>query len=380
MLTPKSLDSLTSFRHTLHQNPELSGQESATIERLTEYIQSIAPEATLEKIGQGLLAIFKGSEAGSTTMIRAELDALPISEINDLEYASNVEGVSHKCGHDGHMAIVAGLVHLLAENPVKKGKVILLFQSAEETGQGARWMLEDPAFEPYRPDFVFALHNLPCYPLGQALLKVGTFCAASIGLKIQLLGTTAHASHPETGKSPAGALSRLAPLMAAIPQAEGAFNDFVLVTVTHLNLGEPTFGVSPGAGEIWLTLRAYQDHDLSQLKSLIRIEADRIAKGEGLEVTYTYHEAFDATINHQQEVSRIKKIAEKQGLKVGHLEAPNRWSEDFGLFLQQSQGAMFGLGSGLHQPALHNPDYDFPDALLPTGTSLFWGLIQELNY
>lgn len=380
MIKAQELAALVKLRQSLHAYPELSGQETGTRERVTDFIQDIAPEAKIVEAGKGFLAIFEGTAEGPATMIRAELDALPIQEVNDLSYKSTKAGISHKCGHDGHMCMVAGLAYALTEKPPAKGKVVLLFQSAEETGQGAQWMLEDSAFQALNPDCAFALHNLPGYPLHQVLLCEGTFCAASVGMKIALKGKTAHASHPEIGTSPAGALSRLAPLVTAIPQAEGAFTDFVLVTVTHMGLGAPTFGVSPGAGELWLTLRGHQDTDLAMLKHLIETEARRIAKEEALEVEFSYHEAFEATVNHSEALTQLKNAAEAAGLGIAALDAPNRWSEDFGLFLQQSQGAMFGLGAGIDQPALHNPDYDFPDELIETGIKVFWGVIQELNY
>lgn len=380
MINQEQLDQLVNLRQELHQKPELSGKEKDTIDRLCHYLDGIHPDIKRVKAGRGLLVIFEGNTAGDTTVIRAELDALPIQEDLELAYRSENPCVSHKCGHDGHMCMVIGLARVLHEQPPAKGRVILLFQSAEETGQGARWMLEDPDFAQYKPDYAFALHNLPGYELGKVLVKEGTFCAASIGMKIQLTGHTAHASHPEHGKSPASAMARLATLVVNIPNAEGAFQDFVLATLTHMQLGEPTFGVSPGEGEMLFTLRAYQDQDLEMLKSLIKTETVRIAVEEGLEVAFSFHEAFDATVNHVEEVALIKSVAEGEGLSFEVMNEPNRWSEDFGLFLQKSKGAIFGLGSGLNQPALHHPDYDFPDELIEKGVRVFWGVVQRLYY
>ena len=380
MIDQEQLDKLVNLRHRLHQNPELSGQEKHTIDLLCRYLDGIHPDILKVRIGKGLLFIFDGKADGPTTMIRAELDALPIEEKLELSYQSTNPGVSHKCGHDGHMCMVLGLANSLYEKPPAKGRVILLFQSAEETGQGAHWMLEDSEFKKYQPDYAFALHNLPGHEMGQVLIKEGTFCAASVGMKIELKGHTAHASHPENGKSPATAMSRLATLIVNIPQAEGAFQDFALATLTHMHLGEPTFGVSPGEGEMRFTLRAYQDRDLEMLKSLIKTETERIAAEEGLEVFFTFHEAFDATVNHSDGANLTKSVAEEQELSHEVMSEPNRWSEDFGLFLQHSKGAMFGLGSGLQLPALHHPDYDFPDELIETGLKMFWGVLQRLYY
>lgn len=378
-MTQGLIEKLKDTRHHLHQYPELSGLEVNTVAFLKEYIHQVNQDAELIEIGSGLLAIFGSSQPGPTTMIRAELDALPIAEANDFSHRSGKPGISHKCGHDGHMSILLGMAHLLTENPPEKGRVILLFQSAEESGEGAKRMLEEPEFEMYKSDHAFALHNLPGYPLGQVILKPGTFCSASVGLKIKLTGHTAHASDPETGKSPAYAMTRMANLLVAIPQAD-AFRDFVLVTLTHMCLGEPTFGVSPGEGEMQFTLRAYHDQDLELLQSLVRTEAESIAAHEKVAIEFSWHEAFNATVNDEQEVSRIEEIAKELGLEYRYLDAPNRWSEDFGRFLQHSKGALFGLGSGEDCRPLHHPAYDFPDELIETGVQIFWRVLQKLNY
>ncbi len=381
MLDRAHLVELIELRHRLHQQPELSGKEEDTAAFIADYLKRHNPDLLLESLGKnGVAAVFAGYSPGETTMIRCELDALPIVEANsDLHYKSSTPGVSHKCGHDGHMAIVCGLARLLHENPSQSGRVILLFQPAEETGQGARWVLDDPRFKDIQPDHIFALHNLPGYPLHHVLLKKGTFCAASKGLKIKLSGITAHASEPENGVSPALAVAKLIPKLIDIPQNHSTeFSDFVLVTLTHTQIGEKTFGISPANAEIYLTIRAYSDQDLRRLVKLIEHNVTKAASN--LKVEISGHEAFDATINHDAQVDLIEKAAIESGLIAISLPKPNRWSEDFGLFLQQSKGAMFGLGSGLEQPALHNPDYDFPDELIETGVKMFWGIIKELNY
>lgn len=277
------------------------------------------------------------------------------------------------------MAMVAGLAFLLRDNPPAKGSVVLLFQSAEETGEGAQWMLDDPAFQKVKHDYAFSLHNLPGLPMHQITCKTGTFCAASTGVKIRLFGKTAHASSPETGVSPAMGIAQLTTALNALVE-ESDFEDFTLLTITHLQVGEPTFGISPGVGELRVTIRAYQDADLEKLKTLIESRVKEVSKAESLTFDLTYHEPFAATVNHEEAVSMVEEVANDPGLNFNPMSLPNPWSEDFGLFLQQSKGAMFGLGSGVDQPALHNPDYDFPDELIETGVTMFWGLIRRLNY
>lgn len=379
MLTAQYSESLTALRHELHTYPEVSGEEVETRQSISAFLQRVSASVEIQEAGRGLIAIYKGNTEGPTTMIRAELDALPIEEVNELAYTSQTPGVSHKCGHDGHMTMVAGLAHLLKDRPPEKGKVVLLFQSAEETGQGAQWMIDAPAFQALKPDYAFSLHNLPGLPVHQIACKAGTFCAASTGIKIRLFGKTAHASSPETGVSPAIGISQLAMILQSLV-AKYSFRDFTLLTITHLQVGEPSFGISPGEGELRVTIRAYQDKDLDKLKELIESEVEEIAKAQELTFDISYHEPFAATTNHQEAVDMIGEVAAQSGLTFSEMPRPNPWSEDFGLFLQQSKGAMFGLGSGIDQPALHNPDYDFPDELIATGMTMFWGLLQRLNY
>lgn len=378
MLTADQKKKLITLRHYLHRFPEISGNESNTSKSIEDFIKPLNPDKIITQIGgHGLAAIFKGDKEGPLTMIRCELDALPIKELNtNIEYASSTENVSHKCGHDGHMAIVAGLA--LDLKP-KKGIVMLLFQPAEETGQGAQAVLLDEKFNSFKPDYVFTLHNLPGFPMNQIILRKGTFCAASTGLKINIIGETAHASAPETGNSPAIVVAELLPILIDLPNAKSSeLNDFTLVTITHVKIGEPTFGISPATANIFLTLRAYENQDLITILNYIESTVELIA--EGFEIEITQHENFDATVNNDDQVDLIQSIAIQNNLPVTYIKEANRWSEDFGLFLQKCPGAIFGLGAGTGQFALHNPYYDFPDELIETGIKMFKGIIEELNY
>lgn len=168
------LPALLALRQDLHRHPELSGEEFATAERIRYFMAPFQPDAIIENIGgYGLVFVFEGSQPGPTVLFRCELDALPIKEVNTFNYRSVVSGASHKCGHDGHMTIICALGVLLAGKRPEKGRVLLAFQGAEETGQGAVAMVEDPLFQPLKPDYAFALHNLPPFP-GQGSGKMWT--------------------------------------------------------------------------------------------------------------------------------------------------------------------------------------------------------------
>ena len=201
---------LHNFRKHLHQNPELSNLEHQTAQKVVDYLTPLLPDQILTEIGgTGVAVIFNGEQPGDHVLFRCELDALPIHEKNNFAHRSNVDGVSHKCGHDGHMAILCGLAEKFSHNRAFSGKRILLFQPAEETGEGAIAVTKDKQFKTLEVDYCYALHNLPGIPLGQVQIRAGTFNCASQGLSIKLTGVTAHAAYPEKGNSPAPAMVEL---------------------------------------------------------------------------------------------------------------------------------------------------------------------------
>lgn len=377
MLNSTEINRLIDLRHQLHQQPELSELESLTAQTIASFLQDCKPDDLLEGVGgHGIVAVWKGEEKGENILFRADLDALPIQEVNDLTYASKTDGVSHKCGHDGHMTMLCGLALLLSKKKPIKGDVILLFQPAEETGKGARAVLADPNFSALTYQHAYALHNLPKRKKGHILCKKGSFCAASTGLKIRLQGKTAHASQPHTGTNPSIATAQMMSCFDRILET-AEFNSKALITLTHAIIGEESFGVSAGHSEIWLTLRAYERHDFDLLKLLVENETREIAKKYHLGIELSYHEPFEVTENHSESAAIVKSVAEQNEYTYKSMRQPNPWSEDFGLFLKESKGAMFGLGSGKKTPDLHNPDYDFPDDIIEYGVRMFWGILEH---
>jgi amidohydrolase len=377
-IDPQVVRSATALRRALHRTPEISHRETGTAQTLATFLREFGPDEMVANIGgAGLAALYRARAPGPTVMIRSELDALPITEINDFAHRSTHDGVSHKCGHDGHMAIVAALAPLLQRRPPARGRVVLLFQPAEETGAGAAAVCDDPRFAAIAPDYCFALHNLPGHPLHQVVLREGTFTMASVGMACDLEGSTSHASEPEKGVSPATALETLLhelPRLRFAPELDG----FTLLTLTHLTLGERSFGIAPGNAELLATLRAASDADLRRFRELAASLVERTARAHGLRAAISWSDHFDATVNHADAVRHIGRAAHALGLTTRVLPEPIRWSEDFGRFTQSCIGAMLGLGAGLEQCALHSPTYDFPDELIPTGARLFRCIIDQV--
>ncbi|WP_316861471.1 amidohydrolase [uncultured Cohaesibacter sp.] len=387
------MDQLIRLRHDLHSQPELSGEELNTAQRIISELEQLGADEIVGGLGPwlepdgnalggtGVIAIFDSGKEGPSLLFRSELDGLPIEEISDLAYRSEVPTKAHLCGHDGHMSILMGLAMRLQEQRPERGKVILLFQPAEETGKGARALLADPAFQDHIPDMAFALHNLPGLALGEVGLKQGAMCCASRGIRICLEGKTSHASMPQDGISPVGALIAIAEGLAAmsngLDEGQGLDDNYKLVTITHMTMGEPCFGVSPATGELWATLRTVSDGAMDELvksaHALAKSEADRFK----LYLELEEDDVFDACTNAQVTTEIVAKALKAEQIAIHELSDPMRWSEDFGRLGQHCHSTLFVLGSGEGHPQLHNPDFDFPDALIPIAVRVFERIIRD---
>ena len=377
-MNDSNISTLIAFRKDLHQHPEVSGMEAKTAKKVKDFVQQYSPDQTIENLGgHGIAFVYKGTEPGPTTMIRCELDGLPIKEKNSFAHASTIEGSFHGCGHDGHMAMLAGVGMELSVQKPLKGKVVLLFQPAEETGEGAEKVLKSKAFDKINPDYAFAIHNLPGYPEKQIVVKKGTFAAASKGMIINLKGKTSHAAHPEDGISPAEAMCKLIIGLQKLPEG---VKKFALITVVHARLGEVAFGTSPGDASVMATLRAYEDEVLDTMTDYSEKLVAQLAKEYKLEFDISYTESFAATDNHAEAHEIIRSAAKKLKLKPKNIRVPFRWSEDFGHFSKNSKTALVGLGAGKKQAQLHEPTYDFPDGIISTGIDLFLQTIKEIHH
>jgi len=378
-ISSKHYKQLVDLRRKLHQNAEISSNEKVTSNIISSWFNSLNPDQVIEGLGgNGLAFIYEGHEPGKTVLLRCALDGLPIQETSTIDYQSSNPLTSHSCGHDGHMTIIAALGLFLAKQRLKSGRVILLFKPAEETGQGARQVVADEKFSELTPDFVFALHNIPKYPFGEVLIRRGAFNCASRGMVVKLKGRTSHAAHPENGISPTMAVSELLVELGKLPGLPEIKDRYSLATVTHVQIGEKSLGVAPGDATIMAVLRAESDKVLEIMTSYaerkVRLEATRY----GLSYDITWDETFSATVNDPKACDIIERAAHQLDYPVRELASPFRWSEDFSEFTSRYPGAMFGVGSGENQPQLHNPNFDFPDKLIPIGTKLYMGFINSI--
>ncbi len=376
-LTNQDIVELAAWRRALHRAPELSGEETVTARAVTAFLAGTKPDQVITGLGgHGVAVIYQGAAPGPTVMFRAELDALPIIETGTVEYRSQTPGKAHLCGHDGHMASLAALARDLGRQRPRQGRAVLLFQPAEENGAGAAAVISDPRFATIAPDFAFAYHNLPGLKLGEVALAEGPVNCASRGIRITLSGRTAHASMPENGVSPMPAVATLMPALTALGGGSIAAGDFAMVTVTHARLGEPAFGVAPGHAEIWATLRTLTTSGMAGLCARAEALARAITSGLGLDIAYD--DIFDHCENAPAAVAHLRAALDAEAVPYSPGDLPMRGSEDFGRFGQSAPAAMFFLGAGTGRANLHNPDYDFPDTLIPIAARVFMRVAREI--
>ena len=371
---------LVELRKTLHRHPELSGREFQTASRIKKFLWEIPEIQIVEKVGgNGMIALFDSGKPGPSILLRCDMDALPIEETNVFLHKSVNDGVAHKCGHDGHMAIIAGVAAILGTNPIAAGKVALLFQPEEENGRGAERVLQHSFFETFIPDMVFAMHNLPGFEENTVISRVGCFASASRGMVIKLFGSTSHAAHPEQGRSPVNVVSGLLTGLTELPNLRETFDDFCLVTIIHARIGERAFGTTPDEAVVMATLRSYLDSDMVKLTRNAERLVQELCRQNRIEWEWEYTEVYPATLNDSRTHDLVKTAARFAGCEFIEFAEPFRWSEDFGRFTQKYPGAVFGIGVGVEHAGLHHNDYDFNDKIIPSAIAVFLNIIKLVN-
>ncbi|MDO4409467.1 MAG: M20/M25/M40 family metallo-hydrolase [Eubacteriales bacterium] len=356
--------------------------------------------------GPGCDSEASGAASNAPIAFRADMDALPIPETICLPYGSKNPGISHKCGHDGHSAALCGLALELSGMETARD-VYLIFQPGEEIGAGAlrcRDLIQEKGIAE-----VYAFHNLGGYPEGALVYRRGLTQPASEGLKIRLTGKASHASAPEKGNNPAGVLAGIVqfamgiaakfqtskqeldstrscnefsavgqekPLhLSAIGQEKPLHLPMRLCTVTGIRLGEGDFGISPGEGEICMTLRAEVESEMKAMEEAVLTYSESAASDAGLGIKWSIHDYFPETRNHDAPMDKVLEAARKNKMPAIPMEEIWRASEDFGYYLKICPGAMFYIGNGEQYPALHTAEYDFNDRILKKAVDLFAALI-----
>lgn len=361
MLDKEEKDLIIKARHELHALAEPSLQEKKTKEYLIDFIKGHTSLRICD-MGRWFYAV-KDEGADETYAVRADFDAVDVNGC-----------ARHLCGHDGHSAALLGLALLI--NRYKTGRnVILLFQHAEETGEGAEECLG--LFDREKVKAVFGAHNIPGEPLGTVLLKRGTFACASCGMEIRMQGRPTHAAYPENGVNPTGALAALTLRLGELAEdISEKYSCMTLATTVGLNAGGRAFGVAASEGSLCVTLRSERTEALNELVERTGEEASSLAKKHGLGMTEALFDVFPATVNDAELVSHLEKTCVKYSKEHRFLAVPFRWSEDFGHFRKRAKAAFFGVGSGENTAPLHTEDYEYPDECAVKTAEFFFKLVS----
>ncbi len=354
--TESSMKLIVKLRKELHNIPEKSMHEVSTKQTLMRFIEQHTQSLVIVDRNQWFYVVKEGKKHENPIAFRADYDAVTCTD----------GFPRHLCGHDGHSAVLAGF-SLWLDTAQLERDVYLIFQPGEENGKGAAICAS--LIEEKNIGEIYGFHNLPGYSCGEVVLLQGTFACASTGLEIKFLGKQAHAAYPENGKNPANAIAAVIQSMNEIICEK--HKGIVLGTVIGIEAGSRSYGVSAGEGTLRLTLRAEYQEEYDALVAAIEDRAKMLARTQGLSVEILRVEEFPATVNHQDCVDKIRKIANQLNKKVTDAKEPFRWSEDFGCYLQKTRGAFMGIGCGVNHPALHTIEYEFNDEIIKSVIELY---------
>ncbi|MER8769427.1 M20 family metallopeptidase [Mesorhizobium sp. M0960] len=368
---------LAAARQHLHAHPELSFQEHETAAYVAERLESWGYEVTRNVGGLGVVGRLRQG-SGRSIAIRADMDALPITEATNLPYASQASGKMHACGHDGHTTMLLGAAEYLARTRHFNGTVNLIFQPAEEAGKGsgAQAMIADGLFERFPCDAIFGLHNHPGAPAGSFLVRAGPLMAASDTVTIKIAGRGGHASRPHLTVDPIVAAANIIMTLQTVVSRNVNPIETAVVTVGTIHGGTAS-NVIPEQAEITLSVRSFSVEIRDRLEQRIRSIAALVAQAHGATVEIDYERGYPVVVNSESETSFATDVAvELVGQDKVSVCPLIPGSEDFSYFLEHKPGCFLRLGNGEDSAILHSSKYDFNDGNLTVGAAL-WARLTE---
>jgi len=380
------LGSLVAFRRDIHANPELQYAEHRTAEKIESWLTALG--MTINRgFGQtGVVATLRGtglraSDPNCAIALRADMDALPVQELNAFAHASAVPNCMHACGHDGHIAMLLGGAALLARHPTFNGTVHFVFQPAEEGGGGARSMMDDGLFKQFPVQAVFALHNWPALPAGQMGVRVGPIMAAANRFVVTVHGTGGHAARPHETVDPIPIACSIVTELQRLVSRNVDPLDSAVVTVGRVDAGTVA-NIIPDTATIHGTCRALRPETQSKILAGVQRIATHVAIAHGATAELTVTAGYPATVNHGQEAMFMASVMkEVAGESNAHDDIePALTAEDFGFMLEEIPGAYGFIGNGTDgRPGvgLHNPTYDFNDDILSLGATFWERLVHQ---
>jgi len=372
---------LADWRHDLHMHPETAFEEHRTSETVARRLASFGMQVHRGLGKTGVVGTLKMGSGTRAIGLRADMDALHIHEQNSFGYKSRNEGKMHACGHDGHTTMLLGAAKHLAQSKSFDGTVHFIFQPAEENEGGGRAMVQDGLFEKFPCESVFGMHNWPGMPAGQFGLRAGPMMASFDIFEITLQGRGAHAALPHTGVDPILAGSHLVQALQSIVSRNVNPIDSGVVSVTQFHGGH-TWNVIPDDVVLRGTTRAFRPETQDMIERRLKEIAASVAHTFGANAEVRYERRYPPTVNAERETGIcaevLKKMVGPDNVRVGI--DPAMASEDFAFMLQAKPGCYVFIGNGPGEGGcvLHNPHYDFNDAILPLGASYWVRLVEHL--
>lgn len=375
---------LTALRRDLHAHPEIGFEEHYTVQRVVESLKVCGVDEIHTGIGKtGVVALIHGQQRDSGQMIglRADMDALPITEQNDFAWKSTRPGMMHGCGHDGHTAMLVGAARYLAETRQFNGTAALIFQPGEEGFAGAKAMIEDGLFDRFPVKSVYGMHNWPQMKPGTVGVNPGPMMAAADRITIEITGKGGHGAHPYLAVDPVLVAAHIITAVQSIVSRNLRAIDSAVISLCAMQAGDMgAFSVVPGKAILVGTVRSFRPEVQDLVERRLHEVCSGVALGLGAAAHVNYERIYPATVNTLDEARFAAEVAQKL---VGHEHVdrqmdPSMGAEDFSFMLQAKPGAYLRLGQGGEGSCfLHNTRYDFNDDVLPLGAALHAGFIEH---
>ncbi len=372
-------DEVAAWRRDFHENPEILFEVHRTAGIVADKLKEFGCDEVVTGIGRtGVVGVIRGKANGSgrTIGIRADMDALPIEEATDLPYKSKVPGKMHACGHDGHTAMLLGAAKYLAETRNFDGTAIMIFQPAEEGGGGGAEMCKDGLMERFGVQEVYGLHNMPGVPLGNFAIRPGPMMAAADRFDILVEGKGGHAARPHECVDTLLVATQIVGAVQSIVSRNVDPLESAVVSVCALHAGD-TYNVIPQTAKIMGTVRTLTPTVRDLVEERFKAVVAAVAATYGATAQVDYRRGYPVTFNHPEQTAFMAKVAAEIGGEqaVDTTVAPLMGAEDFSYMLEERPGAYIFLGNG-DTAGVHHPKYDFNDAAIPYGVSLFARLVE----
>ena len=370
-------DDLTAIRHDLHAHPELGMAEHRTADLVARKLEEWGIEVHRGIGGTGVVGVLRSGNGPGAIGLRADMDALPITEASGVPYASENTGTMHACGHDGHTTMLLGAARYLAETRAFNGTVNFIFQPGEEGAGGALAMLEDRLFERFPCEQVFGIHNRPGMQVGTYAISPGASSAGGAFFDIAVTGRGAHGARPEESIDPVLVACHIGTALQSLIARNLSPWKAAVLSVTKIE-GGAAYNVIPGSAILAGTARAMQRETLEMLESGIARIATNVAAAFGATATSDFRVIFAPLVNDPKAAAAFADAAAELvgDAAVERAKPPGMGSEDFSFMMEQVPGAYLNVGNG-DSAALHNAKYDFNDAAIPFGSALFARLIER---